>query len=127
MDARGMSAQVVKESLTVAGLCAEQKARAKALRGIVKVPPRKSKKAISASDVGAAVNAVLDDLDNELKRLGVKFSRFRQAYEPARVAVANARVDARHAAKLLERVARAKEDAEITEHLLSKSRKGASA
>lgn len=117
-----MTAPVVKDSLTLARHCAEQKQRAEQLRSIVKIPQRKRQKAISASDVGAAINAALDDLDREFRRLGAEFPKFRQAYGTARVSVANVRPDARGVARLLARVERSKEDELIAANLRSKSR-----
>ena len=52
---------------------------------------RKPRKAIKLADMDAAVNAALDEIDRELRRLAVEFPKFRQAYETARVYVQNAR------------------------------------
>lgn len=70
-----------------------QKADKEALR-IFPRTVRKPRNAITQADVRAAVNAKLDALDAEFRRLGVEFPKFRAAYDTARVAVHNARGDA---------------------------------
>ena len=67
-----------------------QDARKEALRLFPRAE-RKPRKTIKQADVDAAVNAALDELDRELRRLAVEFPKFHQAYETARVYVQNAR------------------------------------
>lgn len=70
-----------------------QQARKEALR-FLPITPRKKRKVLKQADIDAAVNAKLDELDREFRRLSVEFPKFRQAYETARVAVQNKRVSA---------------------------------
>lgn len=72
-------------------LAEKQIDRRKAIRGIVPTAPRKRKKAITKSDVDAAVTAVLSDLDREFRRLSVQFPKYRAPYDIARSVVRDAR------------------------------------
>lgn len=56
-------------------------------------PPaaRKPRKVVKESDIDAAVNATLYDLDREFRRLGVAFPRQRKAFDVARATVQHMR------------------------------------
>jgi hypothetical protein len=54
----------------------------------------KRKPSLKQADVDAAVNAVVDDLDREFRRLGVEFPKLRQAYDVARATVQRKRAGA---------------------------------
>jgi len=68
----------------------DQEARKTALR-FFPLTPRKPRKTIKQADIDSAVSEKLDEIDRELRRLGVEFPKFAQAYDTARVVVKNAR------------------------------------
>jgi hypothetical protein len=69
---------------------ARQKAQKDALR-IFPRAQRKRRKTLNQSVIDDAVNAKLDELDREFRRMMVEFPKFRVAYETARVVVQNAK------------------------------------
>ncbi len=68
-----------------------QKADKDRISALVRNPGKPRRKAITKSDVDAAVNLALDELDREFRRLAVEFPRLKQAYDTARVVVQNNR------------------------------------
>lgn len=71
----------------------DQQARKAAMR-FFPLAPRKPRTTLKQSDIDAAVSQKLDEIDRELRRLGVEFPKFAQAYDTARVVVRNARIKA---------------------------------
>lgn len=68
-----------------------QRADKKRIAALVQRTRKPRRKAITHTDVNAAVNDTLDALDREFRRLAVEFPRLRQAYNTARVVVQNNR------------------------------------
>lgn len=80
----------MSNDVDVLAVMERQKAR-KATMRFFPLAPRKPRKANKQSDVDAAVNTKLDELDREFRRLAIEFPKFSRAYDTARVVVKNAR------------------------------------
>lgn len=72
---------------TIESLIADQASHKRAMR-IFPVTPRKQRKVLKQADIVAAVAAAFDDMDRELRRLGVEFPRQRTAFDVARASLA---------------------------------------